>query len=266
MSPTSTLPQTIALLLEDIQSQIAIMRQDPVISTHTIRKRTKFIRALLVLDPDSPEEMKTKLKTISHILSPYRDAQVNLDTYQTIISQTDLMGFPEIEVALNRNPFVLDPFPAKVNVANIKTLTAGLSGQLKASKTNLSTQVIYSRVYQSFNSGKKALQRVRINPESELVHVWRKKTKLLWYQLRFLFGDELDKPDHPLTLSNTLGKLLGEVHDLDVVMSLLALEQKHPFQLLAQKLRQEQLTRSLNIGQSLYSYQKSKFYHLIKQS
>ena len=220
----SSLINKIKLLLKDIHSTLAHIKKEPVLAAHEIRKRTKYIRALLAINPELTVDLKTLMRSISDILAPYRDAQVNWDTYQIIISADDSLIDQSIHDKLQQNPFFIEQGPKTLEIEKIHGLIEAFSAHLKTIPANDSDQII-EQIKLSHLSGKKALGRVKKDSRSQIVHRWRKETKRLWYQLRFIFGDLHDDPNHPLSLSQTLGQLLGEIHDLDVLVAVVPIPQ-----------------------------------------
>ena len=96
------------------------------------------------------------------------------------------------------------------------------------------------------------MHQVRQNSNMEDLHTWRKKTKRLWYQLRFRFGDLIDDLNHPLNLSDQLGQLLGEIHDSDVFELLLAARSNLNLHQLINSRRSELLLQAFDLGDRLY--------------
>ncbi|MEA3287730.1 MAG: CHAD domain-containing protein [Candidatus Marinimicrobia bacterium] len=260
----SSVQKKIKTLLMELQKFLADIESQPELAIHGIRKRTKYIRALLAIDPASATELRGCMKKLSSILASYRDARVNLDTYQTIIQINNSLTNPAIETRLKQNSFLAKQLPVDTELEIIKHLLEDFIAQLESCSHAISDDQMLQRIESSFHSGKKGLERVKREANVRAIHAWRKKTKLLWYQLRFLFGDELEEHEHPLVLSNALGKLLGEIHDLDVLMKVLDLQPEHPFNLWVQELRQNQVVHSLKLGHTLYVQQRSTFYHILK--
>ncbi len=104
-----------------------------------------------------------------------------------------------------------------------------------------------------------------MDPGSEAVHTWRKKTKRLWYQLRFIFGDELEQTDHPLILSDLLGKILGEIHDLDVLMTLFPSQSNPGLYDFILKKREQLLKQAISQGEELHRHWDADLFHSLKQ-
>ncbi|MCF6239502.1 MAG: CHAD domain-containing protein, partial [Candidatus Marinimicrobia bacterium] len=192
-----------------------------------------------------------------------RDAQVSLDTYQAIVSVNNSDRDTVFEDFLRQNQFLKQGFPEKSDLDKIQTYIEDCRSLLNSTPSKLAPDQILMSIETSYQLGNQALKRAQGDPSSELVHAWRKKTKRLWYQLRWMFGDDLDNPNHPVLQSNVLGKSLGEIHDLDVLRILLDID--HPLQLRIQKLRQVLLTRAFEMGFELYIYQRTNFHHSLNQ-
>lgn len=254
------------LLLFELKNHLTDIEKQPELAIHEIRKRTKFLRALLLLQPDSPPSLNTILKKVSRFLAPYRDTQVNLDVYQATIESFRGLQNPELEKMLRQDPLYIKPYPEMSVLETMDTLLAEFTEQLQISASTLSPALIFQGVEKSFESGRKALENVRTNSRVNIVHAWRKKTKRLWYQLRLLFGDEQEELNHPLVHSNELGSLLGEIHDLDVFTLLLTTESTRALREAIQEKRQQLLIEALALGETFYIQNRTHFYQLVKQT
>ena len=239
-------------LVFELQEYLEVLEANPTESIHAMRKRTKFIRALLRLDPDSPETLDGQLKTFSRKIAPYRDAVVDLQTYDHVVELYPHLHDDRIKATILGNPY-LDPQKfSPGDYAELTELAMDIQKQMDSAILNPSDQLIYLRTYKTHKSGKKGFKRVKKNTDSEIVHTWRKRTKRLWYQLRFQFGDAPEDMNHPVNLCDTLGSSLGEIHDLDNLMNLFPLENHTRFREIINDHRHELLREAIGHGEGLY--------------
>ena len=231
--------------LPDLDLQVAL-------TIHELRKQTKFIRALLLLHQAVPPELNQSLKMLSALLAPYRDAQVNLDTYKLLTDNAPALQDAGLEISLRSNPFFLDSAPTLSLKENIELQFTELSLAMLQIPVAPGQKAIFDVIQGSYESGSTAMHQVRQNSNMEDLHTWRKKTKRLWYQLRFLFGDLIDDLNHPLNLSDQLGQLLGEIHDSDVFELLLAARSNLNLHQLINSRRSELLLQAFDLGDRLY--------------
>ncbi len=260
------IPEKMNSLITEIQEFLIKIETESSLSIHGIRKRTKFLRALLKLQSGSPPGLNRSVKKVSRFLASYRDAQINLDIYHAITDSSTNLKDPELETMLRQNPFYLKQYPEPSIIKTMQTLLTEFTEQLNTSALDLSPNQIFQGIKHSFESGTKALENVRVNSESNIVHTWRKMTKQLWYQLRLIFSDEQEALDHPLVLSNNLGKQLGEIHDLDFFMILLNPGNNSNLRKAIQEKRQQLLSDVMVLGDVFYIKRSPDLYQLLKQT
>lgn len=191
----------------------------PIEVVHGLRKLTKFIRALLVLDRTKPPLADEAMKQISAILAPYRDAQVNLYNFQVLITDHEGIASPKLARVLQENPFLLQTHPRDGQLEQLEQLLQSIGRDLKAEHgTPLDHGRILEGIQRSFEQARQIFSRLEPDSEMETVHKGRKRVKRLWYQLRFIFDDQEQAPEHIQSRFDILGSLLGEIHDLDMLL------------------------------------------------
>jgi len=215
----TTLNEMLNTLLDETQKHIEAINNQPALAIHEIRKNTKFMRALIRLDAPSP--LAQTLKMISRTIAPYRDAQVNMATYTTLTSIPNSHQYPQLFDSLTANPLFSNPQPDIRTVEKLIASMIELRDELLGFTFEPDSTTIHSVLKKSFKRGAKYMKLAQIDPTSENLHSWRKKTKRLWYQLRFLDNEANQAPAHPKSQCDRLGKMLGEIHDLDVFALLL---------------------------------------------
>lgn len=237
----------------DMDGFFQSMDSEPVLSVHSIRKRTKYMRALLKINREVAQQSLVILKNISRILSPYRDAQVMVETFRQFSISKTHRNDPVVEEFLLNNPFYEDPRP---DMFEQDTL-AGLMKQLAIEINTLTPEIDDTQFSTWLDAGQsrasKHFNQVQSASGSETVHAWRKKTKQAWYLLRYKHGEEISDPDHVIMKYDELGKLLGDVHDLDMLLEfILSYFKKYPSQPMLQY-RNEILAHALDRGRDIFS-------------
>lgn len=260
-SYTKTLKGLILLLQKshmEIESQ-------PVLAIHDFRKHTKFLRALLQLIPGSASQLKKTLKHSGRTLAPYRDAQVNLETWQSLNDSRSAIYNQEIDATVTQHPYILNPRPSTSDLNSINQHMVTLNQYDLWDTLDLQKTVLSRRIEKSFHTGLTAMEKILDNPEPELLHKWRKRTKRLWYQLRFACGDDHAQEDHPVIVCDQLGKHLGEIHDLDMFSQLNYVKSdQRLLQAVAQK-RIDLVKQAGRLGQHLYIQSSDHLHMLLSQ-
>lgn len=192
------------------------LESEPVLSVHGMRKRTKFMRALLKADKEKNIQAIVILQKVSRILSPYRDAQVMLDTYERFIKEKQ-QADPLVEELLRANPFLEDPHPDMFEMHTVNDLLEQLRSELETLDTNIDDDTLEAYLQsKSAKSGKRYMAALS-GSDPDTVHAWRKKAKQVWYILRLKDGESIQDDSHIVNRYDRLGKLLGSVHDIDVL-------------------------------------------------
>ncbi len=260
------LHQSLINLLSDTLNVIPLQGQHSAIAIHELRKLTKYMRALLQLNPATHREVSKNLKSISAVLAPYRDAQVNMDIYTLLTDNSPHLHEAELERSLRGNPFYLDAKPISALAENIEQLLSDLDRNLQQLAPEPDPELIFELIHEGYASGYQAMDQVKLDPNMEDLHSWRKKTKRLWYQLRFLFGDTVEALNHPLNLSDQLGQLLGEIHDSDVFDLLLTSPSYSKLHEFINNRRSLLLQEAFDSGERLYHVGNSEFDQLLRSA
>ena len=246
--------EKIELLTTDLGDFLANLEGQAEQSIHGIRKRSKYIRALLKLCRGTPPNLTDKMKSINRHLAPYRDAQVLLDTFLLLQQSARFQNYQALEQQLQQNPFLVSGSLSRPMIEIIQQLLFDFNLQLNVSKTEVALDLIQHTLQETFLSGKKLFGKVQDNPGSKQIHRWRKSTKRLWYQLRYLYGEKINQPDHPLMYSNSLGEILGRIHDLDNLEEILDSERHAELLTVLSINRKKLLAEALMLGEHLYSH------------
>lgn len=243
----------VQLLYVDLGSFFQTLEDSPIPSVHGIRKRTKYMRALLKIDREPAQQSIVILKNISRILSPYRDAQVIVDTFRKFSTSKIHKNDPVVEEFLLNNPFYEDPEPDMFEMHTLNDLMAQLAIEINSLKPEVDQAKFEEWLNATIASATRRYKRVLSSNDKETVHSWRKKTKQAWYLQRFKHGEEVSDPNHLISQYDQVGKRLGEVHDLDMLREfILSHFKKYPAEPLMQY-RNEILTQATLTAENIFS-------------
>ena len=224
------------------------MPADPVTAIHSFRKRGKSFRAILKLSPEPTAAIKNNIRGISRILSPFRDAQVNWETYATALEQSGLADVPTLRTALSSDYYYVYRLPAEDKRMELAAIL--LQVQADISLLNFPQAAARLGLKQSFRSAQDAFRGIHGSSSPASVHNWRKAVKQLWYQTRmWLPPDNGESPViHPL---DTLGKRLGDIHDADVLSAVCQQFDASDLHKYLQSYRTDMLDQALIQGRAL---------------
>ncbi len=239
-------------LFTTLTEHALMLENHPIETIHQMRKLTKHMRALLRLEAPASTKINHTLKILSRILAPYRDAQVNLETYELLILNKNSIQSPGVVERLQSNPYYRQPIPDPNHLEEVNCQLSLLQNEMLVHKFLTKSDTIMSAIQKSYAAGLKSMRQASVDQNSETLHTWRKKTKRLWYQLHFLFGDKIEDTDHPVKSSDCLGKTLGEIHDLDVLESLLSSEHDIVLIEFIYQKRRTLLEQAFDSGETLY--------------
>ena len=190
---------------------------------HEVRKRCKRVRAVArLLRPHASELYRREnaaFRDIARRLSPFRDAHVQGETFDQLVSRA-----PERErfAALKH---LMSPEIGQ----NDETLQKQLSAtrdDLRAAQRRLEvlrisdgapSQLIAAGLRVSYQRGRRAMERAYHKPEATAFHEWRKHVKDLGYQMQILRDLWPSVSKRVQGELDTLGDLLGKEHDLTVM-------------------------------------------------
>lgn len=207
----------VQLLYVELGGFFQNLEDNPIPSVHGIRKRTKYMRALLKIDREPAQQSIVILKNISRILSPYRDAQVMVDTFQKFSTSKIHKNDPVVEEFLLNNPFREDPEPDMFEMHTLNDLMAQLAIEINSLQPKVDETIFEEWLQATIGSATRRYKRSLSSNDKETIHSWRKKIKQAWYLQRFKHGEEISDPNHVISQYDQVGKLLGVVHDLDML-------------------------------------------------
>lgn len=192
------------------------IKADPVMAVHSIRKSTKFLRAIINLLPEPDNDMRKSWKGISRSLAPYRDAHVLHELYQSLVAMSDLYPNTELSKRLVNDPYLLQAYPAQDELDELFKIVEKILRKIEGGDFEIDDSALNTKINKNFQKARVQFSLLLNDDGMPAVHALRKKVKRLWYQLRVKFGDpEESLPGTPLARTDALGQHLGYIHDLD---------------------------------------------------
>lgn len=194
---------------------------------HEARKRTKEVRAMLRLVRDEMgkrayQRENARLRDAARLLAPLRDAQVLREV-------VDGIDDPSVDAgALDRARQGLDARLRSEKARAVQARSAQRMSEMVAAATDAVAQwpltrdrwrVVRPGLRRAYARGRAGYAAVAGLGTDEQIHAWRKRVKDLWYDVRLV------KPAWPQVLGPTaeevhrLSDLLGDHHDLSVLVA-----------------------------------------------
>lgn len=218
------------IAVEEIEAAIAIIDGDRPLEdkVHKVRRQMKALRSLLRLVRPAFARYRKENRGFRDMglrLSAMRDAKVMLDTFDVITRRPDgrppSRGFQAVR----------DRLAAACAVhADMQALLAGVRGDLiqarkRAESWSLSDKgwdALSKGLKQTYGRARRAMRHALASGDAQASHEWRKGVKYLGGQARLLkrMNPKALKADEKA--ASRLGDLLGERHDIDVFLDLLA--------------------------------------------
>lgn len=205
------------------QDDLANPDLDTGAKIHQARKRTKRLRGMLRLFRPALEDFSRELghlRRASRNLSRLRDRDVLIATHDRLmlVSHAPKARYASVRAHLtrarNRVAAQHDPdaalarFGAEMSALSRRIPSWHLRGKDK--------RALRKGLERTLRDAKVALARAQTREDIEDLHEWRKRVKDHWYQCRLL-TPVAPKVFRPRAKSiGALGKLLGEINDLDI--------------------------------------------------
>jgi len=201
-------------------------------AVHETRKSFKRIRALLrLLRPQLGEVFErenARIRDLSALLSPYRDADAMLETleklHQALPELIDDALYDAAHASLLRSrEQVVEDAAGYPDAA--RQVCAGL-GQARSGVANWplpnSVEQVQNLLRKTYKRARKAFGQACDSGDVEDFHTWRKRVKDLLYQSQILRDTSLALPKSFRKSLDGFAELLGDHHDLTVFEELLA--------------------------------------------
>lgn len=189
---------------------------------HRTRKHLKKARAALrllrgVVAREDFERARARLRSVAHLLSEIRDAEVRFHTVQQLghllqIEDDGVLHDAEAFLGLELDSFLAAFSDWKEEAG--RGLTKVRREMNGWGVDALSCKQVRRTVEKAYRRGRRSLRAANEKPTAEGFHTFRKRAKELMYQLRIL------APLHPLLLQQQVSYLevltehLGNAHDL----------------------------------------------------
>jgi CHAD domain-containing protein len=201
--------------------------EDTAAAVHEARKDLKKLRSVLrlvrdELGDDVYRRENTRFRDAGRELAGARDAEVKLETLQSLIARFDgrltedaLAPFAKaLEEERQRESRLDDRGVLERAVAEIEAGEAAVDDwPLRADDWSL----IEPGLERAYRRGRDRFADVRKEASDEAVHEWRKRVKDLWYQLRIVRNAWPEVLDETADQAHELSDLLGDHHDLAVL-------------------------------------------------
>lgn len=214
--------------------------QDAEDAVHLVRRHTKEVRALLRLLDARPtgvtRRVDREVRAAARALGPVRDSHV-MAAWNERLGREAPVGAIE---AANTLDAICDATRslrrARARCGQLPTDAARPDDGLR----------------RTYRACRRAHRRALADPSPASMHAWRIRNKRLWYQVRALSAASPIVLGPYAELLDTVGELLGEVHDLDVYREHLASDQESVVGRIEQE-RRERCRRALRLGATLHA-------------
>jgi hypothetical protein len=196
--------------------------QNPFARVHEARKGIKKLRALLRLvrrrlDDRQYKKQMTQLREMARTLAPVRDAGVQQQTlrkfhrsFRRRLAERALARWENFSAERNNEQFEVLTKYRKGWAARCASVLDGVEEwHLKG----FASQHLRPGLKKSLKRFAKGYQKARRSPTVAALHEWRKRTKNLFFQLKF-FNQRPKSVKRLASRLNELGETLGDDHDL----------------------------------------------------
>jgi CHAD domain-containing protein len=258
-------------------------------AVHGARKDLKKARAALrtvraELGPKTFRRESRRLRDAARLLAASRDAEVKLETLDTLVAEADGIAPPAAlriwryallaerdRVAAGSAPSAgpgrstgdpgLDDQMAQATWAIEASLAAVPALKLRHGGWRL----LEPGIDRAYRDGRDALRATCRKPSADAVHEWRKRAKDLWYQLRLLEAAWPGVLGASATELHWLTELLGEHHDLAVLAEDLegraeiGTDSAGTFAALIERRQAALLAEALGLGERVYAEKPKAF-------
>jgi CHAD domain-containing protein len=247
-------------------------------AVHEARKDLKKLRSLLRLVRDDLggdfyRSENRRFRDAGRRLSAARDAEVKIETLDSL-RERFADELPAERVMDFRRVLAEDQAAAAHAIDSgsdqvTKAAKEIAKGRNRVTGWGLQAQgweLVRPGLVRSYRRGRKEMKRTLDDPSAENVHEWRKRCKDLWYQLRILAEAWPDVIGASADQAHELGDLLGDHHDLEVLVEdarsrggLLAEADQKTLRKLAHRRQQELLGQAIELGGRLYAEKPKAF-------
>ncbi len=198
-----------------------LSHRDEGAAVHSTRKHIKRARALLrlvrrELGPEIFKGENQRLRDVARGFSGSRDARVQLQVLEKLRESAEQgeSAFPRTSAALETEIADLaDTFgdQQKEAATALQQICDRLEGW---PLENLGADDLCAAVKRSYRRGRKSFRCASADPIAENFHTWRKRVKDLWYQAQIVQRLNETVLCNIAESAKSLGRELGELHDL----------------------------------------------------
>jgi CHAD domain-containing protein len=214
--------------------QLERAEEDSVKAVHEARKHLKKTRALLrlvrpALGRKAYSRENGALRDAGLALSGTRDADVRVAT-ATALAEHAAGRLPSDVFDALRGALVAEAAVDRDGAGEEAIRFADVIEALRAAERRVEAwplepadwETVLAGAARAYARGKEAFAAARATPEPEQLHAWRKRAKDLWYHQRLLAPAWPEVLRAQADAAHTLSELLGDDHDLAVLMARLA--------------------------------------------
>ena len=248
-------------------------KEDPAGGIHSARKDIKKIRSVLrLLRPELGEKTyraeNQRYREAGRALSGSRDAAVKVETLAALEERFG-HGLPSASAWSWKRVLERERGEAAGEIADSEAIDAAVealsAGREAAAEWSLggSWKLFGPGLTEGYRQGRKGMAEVAEDPDPELVHEWRKRSKDLWYDLRLIRRAWPEVLEPTVDQVHALADLLGDHHDLTVLGEDLAGRPRVGSQgrmtALIEQRQGELLDEALALGERLYAEKPKAF-------
>ena len=234
---------------------------------HQARKSIKKARATLRLVQEQVgcrafKRMNKQLRSAAQSISGLRDAQVVLETFDSLAQDADVRQILEAQKATLEQK----------DLAETLRSAQGKLEQLSGALDDLHFEgqgllPLEAGLVSFYRQGRKAMSRALQHPSPVRLHDWRKRVKDHWYHMRLLAGTKLGALATREADLRQLETLLGDGHNLHVLRGVLKpIEKAAPILPTAEAREQELQDQALELGKRLYETKPKAFRALLQDA
>lgn len=239
---------------------------------HDCRKRCKKLRGLIRLvrpalgDPYKP--INAALRDAARELAPIRDARARLDSFDDLLHALPRAERDSALMETVRQGLRVDAEAAEGGVQQHSARIDRARDLLDEAGTRLAALVvdgdesgaIRRGAKKTYARGRKAMAAAIEQPEAERFHEWRKRAKYTWHHLKLLRNAAPSVLEPLADRYHDLSDLLGDAHDLVVLVEHLNRDPKryggrdavNAVAEAGERLQRELESRALGLGRRLY--------------
>ena len=207
---------------------------EAVLALHDARRNLKKARSLLrLLRSGLPKvtyrrEMVT-LRDCARALADARDSDALLGTVRDLrelyAGDVPAIAFTRLERALRKRARLTRSDQGGGLTETAERLEAELSRLESLPMDDVSIEAMLRELRRYYAAGRAVARRVRRQPTNEDLHEWRKRVKDLWYQERLMQTAWVELAEFRTAQAHRLSDLLGDDHDLALLLELLCAEE-----------------------------------------